>query len=52
MYVWLDALTNYISALGYPDLDGGDFKKFLPATLTWLARTSSASTPSTGLPYS
>ena len=33
MYVWLDALTNYISALGYPDLDGGDFKKFWPATL-------------------
>jgi len=22
MYVWLDALTNYITALGYPDMDG------------------------------
>lgn len=27
MYVWIDALTNYISALGYPD---EKFKKFWP----------------------
>lgn len=30
MYVWSDALTNYISALGYPDTSG-DFAKFWPA---------------------
>jgi methionyl-tRNA synthetase len=29
MYVWFDALANYISALGYPD--GEAFKKFWPA---------------------
>jgi methionyl-tRNA synthetase len=29
MYVWFDALTNYISALDYPD--GAQFKKFWPA---------------------
>lgn len=29
MYVWLDALTNYISAIGYPD--GENFQKFWPA---------------------
>ena len=29
MYVWLDALTNYISAIGYPD--GEKFEKFWPA---------------------
>ena len=23
MYVWLDALTNYVTALGYPVIDGG-----------------------------
>jgi len=28
VYVWFDALTNYISALGWPD---GSFKKFWPA---------------------
>ncbi len=33
MYVWIDALTNYISALGYPDTDGEQFKKFWPANV-------------------
>lgn len=31
MYVWLDALTNYITALGYPDTESEKFKKFWPA---------------------
>lgn len=31
MYVWLDALTNYITGVGYPDTDGAEFKKFWPA---------------------
>jgi methionyl-tRNA synthetase len=30
MYVWLDALTNYITALGFPEM-GGNMKKFWPA---------------------
>jgi len=30
MYVWLDALTNYISALGYPDDADGLYQKFWP----------------------
>ena len=33
MYVWLDALTNYISAIGYPNLDSTDFQQFWPANL-------------------
>jgi len=33
MYVWIDALTNYISAVGYPEMDRGQFKKFWPANL-------------------
>ena len=28
MYVWLDALTNYITALGYPNQDPTEFKDF------------------------
>ncbi len=28
MYVWFDALTNYISALGWPEDVQGNFKKF------------------------
>lgn len=31
MYVWVDALTNYITALGYPDMNSDLFKKFWPA---------------------
>lgn len=31
MYVWVDALTNYISAIGYPDDKDGQFKKYWPA---------------------
>lgn len=30
MYVWVDALTNYISALGYPEDEGGLLKKYWP----------------------
>jgi methionyl-tRNA synthetase len=33
MYVWVDALTNYITAVGYPDVDGEKFKKYWPADL-------------------
>ena len=29
IYVWFDALTNYITALGYPD-ESGNFSKFWP----------------------
>jgi methionyl-tRNA synthetase len=30
VYVWLDALVNYISALGYPDTSNPRFQKFWP----------------------
>lgn len=33
MYVWLDALTNYITAVGYPDTDSAMFRKYWPADL-------------------
>ena len=33
IYVWLDALTNYISALNYPNLNDELFKKFWPASI-------------------
>lgn len=33
VYVWLDALTNYITALGYPDENAELFKKYWPADL-------------------
>ena len=33
IYVWLDALTNYISALNYPDKNDNLYKNFWPASL-------------------
>ncbi len=33
LYVWLDALTNYITALGYMSEDDSLFKKYWPADL-------------------
>jgi len=33
MYVWLDALTNYITAVGYPDEQSESFRTFWPADI-------------------
>lgn len=31
MYVWLDALTNYITAIGHPETEQGAYARFWPA---------------------
>ena len=33
MYVWVDALTNYITGAGFPDEASDDYKKWWPADL-------------------
>jgi methionyl-tRNA synthetase len=33
MYVWVDALTNYITAVGYPDTESETFRSYWPADL-------------------
>src|SRR5437660_6770195 len=33
IYVWMDALANYITAIGYPDVNSPDFTAFWPAEL-------------------
>ena len=33
IYVWLDALTNYLSALNFPDVKDNKYTKFWPASL-------------------
>ena len=33
MYVWLDALTNYITGVGFPETDSGEYATFWPADL-------------------
>ncbi|TDM38869.1 methionine--tRNA ligase [Macrococcoides goetzii] len=38
VYVWIDALTNYISALGYLSEDDTEFKKYWPADVHIMAK--------------
>jgi methionyl-tRNA synthetase len=33
VYVWLDALTNYMTALGYPDANSDAYEKFWPEAI-------------------
>src|SRR6266850_2499027 len=33
MYVWVDALTNYITAIGFPDTESEKFRRYWPADL-------------------
>lgn len=33
MYVWLDALVNYLTAVGYPDESAAEYAAFWPASL-------------------
>ncbi|HYD39154.1 MAG TPA: methionine--tRNA ligase [Allosphingosinicella sp.] len=33
MYVWLDALTNYLTGVGYPDTHSETYRRFWPADL-------------------
>ncbi|MGN1043574.1 MAG: methionine--tRNA ligase [Acutalibacteraceae bacterium] len=38
VYVWLDALTNYITAQGYASDDDSDFKKYWPADVHFVGK--------------
>ncbi|APA95688.1 methionine--tRNA ligase [Nocardia seriolae] len=33
MYVWVDALTNYLTGVGFPDTDSAAFQRYWPADL-------------------
>jgi methionyl-tRNA synthetase len=33
MYVWLDALTNYLTGVGYPDIESEAYRRFWPADI-------------------
>lgn len=38
VYVWLDALTNYITALGYESDNDSDYKKYWPANVHFVGK--------------
>jgi len=33
IYVWLDALANYMTAVAFPDMESAEFKRYWPANL-------------------
>lgn len=33
MYVWIDALTNYLTGAGFPDIESEQYKRYWPADL-------------------
>lgn len=38
MYVWMDALSYYLTALGYPDMESEDLKTFWPESIQLLGK--------------
>jgi len=38
MYVWIDALTNYLTALGYPNTESADYKALWPANIHMIGK--------------
>jgi len=38
MYVWLDALTNYLTVCGYPDEQSDTYRRFWPASLHMIGK--------------
>ncbi|MCF6390499.1 methionine--tRNA ligase [Mycobacterium sp. MBM] len=38
MYVWVDALTNYLTGVGFPDTDSEAFEKYWPADLHMIGK--------------
>ncbi len=38
MYVWIDALTNYLTGVGFPDTDSEAFRRYWPADLHMIGK--------------
>jgi methionyl-tRNA synthetase len=38
MYVWIDALTNYLTGVGYPETDSESFRRYWPADLHMIGK--------------
>jgi methionyl-tRNA synthetase len=38
MYVWVDALTNYLTGVGFPDTDSGLYRRYWPAELHMIGK--------------
>jgi methionyl-tRNA synthetase len=38
MYVWVDALTNYLTGVGFPDTESASFRRYWPADLHMIGK--------------
>ena len=38
MYVWVDALTTYMTGVGFPDVEGDQFSKYWPADIHMIGK--------------
>jgi methionyl-tRNA synthetase len=38
MYVWVDALTNYVTGVGFPDVNSDSFKRYWPADIHMIGK--------------
>lgn len=38
MYVWVDALTNYLTGVGYPDIESALYQRYWPADLHMIGK--------------
>ncbi|MGB3482680.1 MAG: methionine--tRNA ligase [Mycobacterium sp.] len=38
MYVWVDALTNYLTGVGFPDTESPEYRRFWPADLHMIGK--------------
>ena len=38
MYVWVDALTNYVTGVGFPDVNSESFKRYWPADIHMIGK--------------
>lgn len=48
IYVWIDALTNYLTSIGFPSTEGEEYKRFWAEPETQIPVSSTGRTPNQG----
>jgi methionyl-tRNA synthetase len=48
IYVWIDALTNYLTSIGFPSTEGEEYKRFWAEPETQIPVSSTGMTPNQG----
>ncbi|WP_353284222.1 methionine--tRNA ligase [Wolbachia endosymbiont (group A) of Lasioglossum fulvicorne] len=48
IYVWIDALTNYLTSIGFPSTEGEEYKRFWAEPETQIPVSSTGITPNQG----